>query len=59
MNVQRPALEVVEMLKRNDVLVAEPFPLYDTSIRVSLGTPPEMREFWRAWDSMPGHKMSM
>ena len=28
-------------------------------IRVSLGTPAEMREFWRVWDLMIGHKMSM
>jgi histidinol-phosphate aminotransferase len=49
-----PAADVVEQLARHDVLVGGPF---DTAIRVSLGSPEEMREFWRVWDLMPrkGH----
>jgi histidinol-phosphate/aromatic aminotransferase/cobyric acid decarboxylase-like protein len=31
----------------------------DKYIRVSLGTPAEMQEFWRAWDLMPAGKMAM
>jgi hypothetical protein len=34
-------------------------PAFEKSIRVSLGTSAEMREFWRVWDLMPGHPMSM
>ena len=55
-----PAAEVVEHLAKHGILVGGPF---DTAIRVSLGTPDDMREFWRAWDLMPGrghsHTMSM
>ena len=46
-----PAAEVVAHLARHGVLVGGPF---DTAIRVSLGRPDDMREFWRAWDLMPG-----
>jgi hypothetical protein len=35
-------------------LVAGLFPGLETAIRVSLGTPAQMREFWRVWDLMPG-----
>jgi hypothetical protein len=30
-----------------------------TYVRVSLGTPAEMKEFWRVWDLMPAQKMAM
>jgi histidinol-phosphate aminotransferase len=55
----RPALEVVEHFRKHGILVAGPVPSFDKDIRVSLGTPAEMREFWRVWDLMAGHKMSM
>jgi len=59
MNTDRPAVGIVEHFRTNGILVAGPFPLFDTHIRVSLGTPAEMGEFWRAWDLMPGgHKMA-
>jgi len=28
-------------------------------VRVSLGTPKEMLEFWRVWDMLPAHDMAM
>jgi hypothetical protein len=28
-------------------------------LRISLGTPQEMREFWRVWDLLGSHPMSM
>ena len=58
-NTGRAAVEIVEHFRKNDVLVSRPFPTFDKHIRVSLGTPAEMREFWRVWDLMPGHKMAM
>jgi histidinol-phosphate aminotransferase len=58
-NTERPAVEIVEHFKKNNVLISPPFPTFDTYIRVSLGTPSEMREFWRVWDLMPNHKMTM
>ena len=55
----RPAVEVVEHFGKHGILVSGPVPAFDKDIRVSLGTPSEMREFWRVWDLMSGHKMSM
>jgi len=31
----------------------------DTYIRISLGSPEEMRAFWRTWDILPYPKHSM
>jgi histidinol-phosphate aminotransferase len=56
----RPAVEAVEYFRKHGILVAGPVPTFDKDIRVSLGTPADMREFWRVWDLMTGgHKMSM
>jgi histidinol-phosphate aminotransferase len=49
----RPAVEVIEHFKKNNVLIARLFPAMNTFVRVSFGTPPEMKEFWRVWDLMP------
>jgi histidinol-phosphate aminotransferase len=54
LNTGRPSTEVVDHFARHRILVAGPVPGYDKYIRVSLGTPVEMREFWRVWDLMPG-----
>ena len=43
----RPALQVVEHLKKHNVLVPQPFAGFDQHIRVSLGTAEDMRAFWR------------
>ena len=53
MNVHRPSAEVVEHFARNNILIAGSFVLLDSYIRVSLGTPAEMRAFWRVWDLLP------
>jgi hypothetical protein len=51
---------MVAHFKKNRVLVAGPFHSFDKHIRVSLGSPEEMREFWRVWDLMPAnHVMVM
>jgi histidinol-phosphate aminotransferase len=59
MNVQRPAPEVIEHFKRNGVLIGRPFPPLDNYIRVTLGKPAEMSEFWRVWDLAPAQKMGI
>jgi histidinol-phosphate/aromatic aminotransferase/cobyric acid decarboxylase-like protein len=60
LNTERPSGGVVEHFARHRILVAGSFPGFDKYIRVSIGTPAEMREFWRAWDLMPGgHMMHM
>jgi len=53
LKTKRPAIEVIEHFKKNDVLIARLFPSMSTYVRVSFGTPPEMKEFWRVWDLLP------
>jgi histidinol-phosphate aminotransferase len=60
LNTGRPAAPLVEHFRKLDVVLPPPFPGFADHIRVSLGTPGDMRVFWRAWDLMPGggHVMS-
>jgi histidinol-phosphate aminotransferase len=53
MNPMRPPDEVIEHLKKNNILIGPKYPVLDKNIRVSLGTPSEMQAFWRVWDLMP------
>jgi histidinol-phosphate aminotransferase len=60
MDPLRPVDMVLDHLKKNNVLVAPPIPAMDKYIRVSLGTPAEMQEFWHIWDLLPHtDKMAM
>jgi histidinol-phosphate aminotransferase len=62
MNPMRPVDQVIGHLKNNNILIGPLIPEMPKYIRVSLGTPEEMREFWRILDLMPGaglHKMVM
>jgi histidinol-phosphate aminotransferase len=52
-NPMRPPEEVVEHLKKNNILIGPIYPALGKYNRVSLGTPSEMQMFWRAWDLMP------
>jgi histidinol-phosphate aminotransferase len=53
----RGAVEVVEHFRNHGILVSGPFQGFDQNIRVSMGAPADMREFWRVWDLIIGHKM--
>jgi histidinol-phosphate aminotransferase len=55
----RDAAEVIEHFRKNNVLIARLFPSMHTYIRVSFGTPPEMKEFWRVWGLLLPGKMQM
>ena len=59
LNTDRPSMQVVDHFAQHRILVAGPVSGFDKYIRVSLGTPAEMREFWRVWDLMPGGHMHM
>ena len=53
----RGAAGVVEHFQKHGILVSGGIRGFDRHIRVSLGTPAEMREFWRVWDLVIAHKM--
>jgi histidinol-phosphate aminotransferase len=53
----RPAVDVIEHFRKNNIAIARLFPSMNTHVRVSFGTPDQMNEFWRVWDLMPPRKM--
>jgi histidinol-phosphate aminotransferase len=53
----RLGTEVAEQLKSKGVLVASGYPSLEYCIRVSLGSPQDMAEFWRAGDAFMPHGM--
>ena len=59
LNVMRPAGEILEHYRKNNFVLAPLIPSMPTYLRVSLGTPEEMMEFWRVWDLLGSHPMSM
>jgi histidinol-phosphate aminotransferase len=59
LNTGGPAEAAVDHMKKHNILVAPPIPSMAKYIRVSLGRPQEMREFWRVWDLMPHRHMEM
>ena len=52
LNTLRPAAPIVEHFARNGIDLPAPFPPLDEYIRISMGTNPDMQEFWRVWDLM-------
>ena len=52
MNPMRPPGQVIGHLKKHNISVAPIIPAMDKYIRISLGTPADMRKFWNAWDLM-------
>lgn len=48
----RMAAEFIEHFKRNNVVIEWFSPFMTTCVRVSLGTPPNIKEFWRVGDLM-------
>jgi histidinol-phosphate aminotransferase len=59
LNVMRPAAEISEHYTKNNFVLAPLIPSMPNYSRVSLGMPEEMREFWRVWDLLGSHPMSM
>src|SRR5229473_973722 len=56
----RPPDLVIDHLKKHNILIGPKYPALEKYIRVSLGTPAEMQEFWRVWDLLPpSQKMAM
>jgi histidinol-phosphate aminotransferase len=59
MNTHHPAEQVIEHFRKNNVLIGRRFPAMDSYIRVSFGTPAEMKAFWSVWDTLPLAKTPM
>jgi len=59
LNSGGPGVEVIEHFRRHNVTIGPPIAGFDKCVRVSLGTPAEMAEFWRVWDRMPMRRMTM
>ena len=59
LNVMRPAAEISEHYTKNNFVLAPLIPSMPNYLRISLGTPTEMLEFWRVWDLLGSHPMSM
>jgi histidinol-phosphate aminotransferase len=58
-NIERPAIDIIERFRQYGILLPPPVLSFDNYIRVSLGSPAEMREFWGVWDLMHARHSSM
>jgi histidinol-phosphate aminotransferase len=54
LNAERPAEQVVAHFKSHRIVLPDPYARFDHYVRVSLGTPAAMQEFWQVWELMPG-----
>jgi histidinol-phosphate aminotransferase len=52
MDASRPAVEVSKYFSRNGILIGRRFPPMDNFVRISLGRPEEMQQFWKLWDGI-------
>ena len=59
MDTHHPAHEVIRHFQEHNILIGRHFPAMDTYVRVSLGTPREMLEFWQVWDMLHYTDMHM
>jgi histidinol-phosphate aminotransferase len=59
MDIQHPAVAVIQHFRQHKILIGRHFPPMDNYIRVSLGTPEEMKAFWQTWDLLPWSKKFM
>jgi len=59
MNTNRPAKQVIEHFRQHGIIIGPNIAGMEHHIRFSLGTPTEMREFWRVWDQLPNAGMHM
>jgi len=53
LGTNRPIRSLIDYFGKNAVRIGRPFPPLDTYARISLGTPQQMKEFWRVWDGLP------
>jgi histidinol-phosphate aminotransferase len=58
LQLDHPIDEVIAHFRKNNIFVGPRFPGLDKFLRVSMGRPEEMKEFWRVWDLLP-HEIMM
>jgi histidinol-phosphate aminotransferase len=56
LQLDHPIDEVTAHFRRNNILLGN-FPGIEGFVRVSIGRPAEMKEFWRVWDMLPHENM--
>ena len=59
LDTDRHAVRMIEHFRTNGIVLPGPVPEFENHVRVSLGTPPEMHEFWRVMDLLPRRMMKM
>ena len=52
MPASRQAPPVIDYFQHQNIIIGRKFPPMDNYVRISLGKPEEMRQFWRVWDQM-------
>jgi histidinol-phosphate aminotransferase len=52
MPASRPAQRVIDFFEKQNVIIGREFPPMDNYVRISLGKPDEMRQFWQVWNQM-------
>jgi histidinol-phosphate aminotransferase len=60
LKADHPTEEIIAHFKKNNILLGPNFPPLGQNkyIRISLGRPDEMRQFWRVWDLLPHSGMN-
>jgi histidinol-phosphate/aromatic aminotransferase/cobyric acid decarboxylase-like protein len=53
LQLDHPIDEVTDHFHKNNILLGPRFPGIEGFVRVSMGRPAEMKEFWRVWDLLP------
>lgn len=49
----RDAAEVKKFFKKHHILIGRPYDAMPEYIRISLGTPSQMKAFWKVWELLP------
>jgi len=52
MPASRPAQTVIDFFQKKNIIIGRKFPPMDNYVRISLGKPEEMRQFWQVWDQL-------
>jgi histidinol-phosphate aminotransferase len=48
----RPVRSLIDYFATNNIRIGRPFPPLENYARISLGTPAQMKDFWRVWDGL-------